>query len=173
MMTEQTSIETLNVKLSTIMESRREDLDDRRGDKERRDRERLEDRRTMRELTNSMSEMARNVTEHKKLSEFLVIRMENLEEEQKSQGADVKVLNNVQSGNKVRWQVVVSVVVICASLIVALATSGLSSKNSTSALEQQSKVIEELARSTNATSENMATITEIMINTYSKSKEGE
>jgi leucyl aminopeptidase (aminopeptidase T) len=118
-MTNQTSIAVLDAKISTLIEARREDLEDRKDDRERRDQERQEDRKMMQEMSGHMSDMAIALTEQTKNNEHIFQRIEKIEDTQSSHSKELKTISNVQSGNQVRWQV------LAAGLVAFIAVGGL------------------------------------------------
>ena len=144
-----------------------------------------ETREDIKELTSAVKTLVetqtQSITEHrftrKEVEEIKV----DLEKFKDGVAPRIRKLETHSSNSMLRWGFLSAVVVICVSLIGFLSTSvvkpilesTLQSKNSTIVMEQQNEAIAELAKSTDATAKDMATITEIMINTYSKSKEGE
>jgi len=103
-MTEQASIATLNVKMNTLLEARREDLQDKKDERKRRDEERKADRAMMEKLAGHVGEMAVAMTAQTKNNEHLGQRVDSVESRQDVQAKEIKDLQKVSNGNTVRWQ---------------------------------------------------------------------
>lgn len=102
-MTSQVSIETVNVKLNTLLEARREDLEARKEEREQRSKERKEDRAMMHEMASKVGDMATAITIQTNNNEHLNQRVDKVEEAQGTQSKDIQIMKEVQAGNKVRW----------------------------------------------------------------------
>ena len=102
---EQVSISALNVKMNALLEARAEDLEARKEERQFREQEGKENRAMMNNMAEKIGEMAIAVTEQTKNNEHLNQRVDKVEKRQDAQAAKIEEMDRVQSGNKVRWQV--------------------------------------------------------------------
>lgn len=107
MMIDAVSPETINVKLNTLLEARREDLELRKEDRDRHDRERQEDRAVTHEMAVNISEMAIAITSQAKNNDHLNQRVDNIEGVQGDCMKRLRVVENSDAGDVIKWKIVI------------------------------------------------------------------